>query len=100
MNCPDDVSKIDREFERIVNETARCFVAVYYSGHGIMDKRGSRTCIVMPYKNANNKMYYYPIQEAIEELARKRNMWTFAGLECCREDLPSSKAKYYEPYRP
>ena len=59
--CGVDVSAIDAVFEQIVNETARCFVAVYYSGHGIMDKRGSRTCIVMPNKNIRNKVYYYPI---------------------------------------
>ena len=95
--CP-DVEDIDAIFERVVNETSRCFFAVYYSGHGIIDKRGSRTCIVMSYRNQNNKMYYYPIQEAVEELARKRNMWTFAGLECCREDLPAVKMEFYEKY--
>ena len=54
----------------------------------------------MPYKNSNNKMYLYPIQEVIEELARKRNMWTFGITECCRDDISKLMIKFVEPYRP
>ena len=104
----DTAPKIDRGFSDLMAETGRTLVVIYYSGHGLMDPNGSfKTCAelnqtVTSSDPNNSKLYlvYYPLQEAIELLAKKSNLFVFGILECCRAVLPPSLKGDYSRHTP
>ena len=78
-----------------MNEQARTLVVIYYSGHGLMEPNNTfKTCAELNEfvsnedpNNPNGKLVYYPLQESIEILAKKSNLFVFGILECCRSVL-------------
>ena len=81
-----------------MSEQARTLVVIYYSGHGLMEPNNTfKTCAELNEfvanedpNNPNGKLVYYQLQESIEILAKKSNLFVFGILECCRSVLTAA----------